>query len=129
MKKENFERVIELLNKSEIDIDFRYNLEGEDFETTDDIRDILEDAGAFDEEIIHYSVAMEFLTANDNSLRNSLQIAQDMGYKPEDLSSEILASLLASEINRELWGDISGKLDDLLKEIIEEEANEEEEEA
>ena len=45
-------------------------------------------------EIIYYSVAMEFLRDNDTSLRESLEIAEEFGYSPSKLSSEILATLL-----------------------------------
>lgn len=128
MKQENFDKVIDLLEKTGMDIDFRYHLKDEDFETADDIRDILEDANAFDTEIIYYARAMEFLTQNDTSLRRSLEIAGSMGYKPEDLNSEILASLLSSEIIREEFQDVSNKLDELLEAIREEEEDEEENE-
>lgn len=128
MKQENFDKVIDLLEKTGMDIDFRYHLKDEDFETADDIRDILEDANAFDTEIIYYARAMEFLTQNDTSLCRSLAIAGSMGYKPEDLNSEILASLLSSEITREEFQDVSNKLDELLEAIREEEEDEEENE-
>jgi len=128
MKTENKQRVIDHLSKTDLDFDFQYHLKDEDFDTASDIRDILDDANVFDEEIIYYGVAMEYLTKNDTSLKRSLEIAGNMGYKPENLSSEILASLLASEINRETWGEIESDLDALLDEIRDEEQGEETEE-
>lgn len=125
MKTENFEKVIELLEKSQCDIDFKYHLKDEEFTTADEIRDILDDARAFDQEIIYYSRAMEYLTENDTSLRRSLEIASDMGYKLKNLSSEILASLLSSEIERENFNKIFSELEDLMSEIEADELEEE----
>jgi intracellular sulfur oxidation DsrE/DsrF family protein len=122
MNTENKEKVINFLNQQKMDIDFRYHLQSEDFDSAEDVRQILEDANAFDVEIIYYSRAMEYLSENDNSLRESLAIAQDMGYEPKNLSSEILASLLASQNVREEFGNIESELQEMIEEIIEEEA-------
>jgi len=82
-----------------------------DYITTSDIEDYdnafdliqsrLEDARAFDIEIIYYHVAMDYLLEHDPSLTDSLDIAQEMGYTAENLNSEVLASLLASQKCRE----------------------------
>lgn len=128
MKTENQQKVIDFLKKSTLDIDFQYFLKDQDFESADDIREILDDNNAFDREIIYYASAIQFLSKHDDSLRASLQIAADMGYTPENLNSEILASLLSSEIAREEWGELESELQTLIDEILEEEGNEEEEE-
>jgi len=47
----------------------------------------------FEQEIIYYSQAMEYLAENDNSLRDSLQLAHDAGYELHSLNSETLATL------------------------------------
>lgn len=49
-------------------------------------------------EIIYYETAMEFLAENDASLINSLELASDMGYSIENLSSETLATLLLQDL-------------------------------
>lgn len=121
MNQANFDRVIKLLEKSGADIDFRYQLKDKDFETAEDIRDILEDAGEFNQEIIYYSNAIKYLQENDPSLRDSLEIAEEFGYEVKNLSSEILASLLASKLTREAFEEIFSDLEDLLNEISEEE--------
>lgn len=64
------------------------------------IREMLEDKNAFDTEIIFYSTAIAFLSENDPSLRESLELASDMGYETKDLSSEIFATLLATNMCR-----------------------------
>jgi hypothetical protein len=57
----------------------------------------LDDSGAFNIEIVYYSNAMEYLSENDNSLNESLNLAAELCYEVQNLNSEILASLLASQ--------------------------------
>jgi len=45
-------------------------------------------------EVIYYHVAMEFLSEHDPSMYQSMEIAQDLGYEPKDINSELLATLL-----------------------------------
>ena len=47
-----------------------------------------------EQEIIYYSIASDFLNEHDTSLKDSLEIAEDLGYSPKNLNSEILATLL-----------------------------------
>ena len=94
---ENFLGVLE--SKLNTSIDIRYNVEIDelDFETAyDEIRDQLQDKGIFNVDIIYYGSAMAYLTENDTSLKESLEIANEMGFELQNLSSETLASLLAS---------------------------------
>lgn len=48
-----------------------------------------------EEEIIYYNNAIEFLKEEDQSLRESLDIAQEYGYSVEEINSELLATLLS----------------------------------
>ena len=122
MNTEQKQRVIDFLTEQNFssDIDFTSFLSNEDFETVEDIRSILEDNNAFSVEIIYYSTAIEFLKLNDNSLRDSLEIASDLGYELKNLNSEILASLLASQMLRDEFSEIESELESLLEEINEE---------
>lgn len=52
-------------------------------------------------DIIYYSKAIEFLKEHDPSLRDSMEIAEEMGYETKDLNSELLASLLNYSQNME----------------------------
>ena len=47
----------------------------------------------YEQEIIYYSKAMNYLIENDPSLRESLSIANEYGSSLESLSSETLASV------------------------------------
>lgn len=71
----------------------------------------------FDEEIIYYSRALDYLRENDPSLRESLELAAGMGYSAGALNSELLASILASEKNRETWSNHRDKITELIEAI------------
>lgn len=54
-------------------------------------------------EIIYYHTAIEYLKENDPSLRESTELASDIGYDVKDINSELLATLLLQqELNEEL---------------------------
>ena len=72
----------------------------------------LEENGYFDIEIIYYDKAIEYLSKNDPSLIDSLEIANDFGYTIDNLNSETLASLLASEIERNRFYEFRSDIED-----------------
>jgi len=76
------------------------------------------------EQVIYYGSAMEFLSENDSSLKDSLEIAQDCGLSPKQLNSEILATLLkqsymTDELN-EYWPTVEEVYNDYMSEAEEE---------
>ena len=81
----------------------------EDFETGQELIDDMQEQ-INGEEIIYYSSAMEYLSRNDNSLKESLEIADEMGYEARSLSSEILASILEQ---RKLQDELCGLYDEI----------------
>lgn len=82
-------------------IDLLDYINGENVNSFDDIFQQVEEQGGFNVEIIYYYKAMEYLMENDTSLQNSMQLAADFGYTPENINSELLASLLASQYTME----------------------------
>jgi len=92
----------------------------------DSLQGLLEDNQAFDIEIIYYSNAIDYLQNNDPSLRESLSIANEMGYETKNLNSEILASLLASQNSREEFSELESQIDAFFEELNAEEEEEEE---
>ena len=117
-----------IYKETEIDADFITN---EDFSDFDELKDLLEDNNSFDVEIIYYSNAMEYLRNNDPSLKNSLELADELGYKPGNLNSETLASLLASNNARDSFNELESEISELIEQIqaIEEEEEEKEEDS
>ena len=104
------EKIQNFFNENELNyLNVNDYLSGNDFEYLDfsnafeELLDLLDEKNAFDCEIIYYSEAMKYLTLQDTSLTDSLEIANEFGYKLEDINSELLASLLASKITREAF--------------------------
>lgn len=95
------------------------------------IYDAIDNNNGFECEVIYYASAIQYLKENDNSLRESLEIAHEYGYTLDNLNSEILASLLKSRNTRETFSeeqtDIEQFFEDLQEEV-EAEGEEEEEE-
>ena len=58
-----------------------------------------------EDEIIYYSNAMKYLSENDGSLRDSIDIAVEMGDDLKNINSELLATILQqSNLEEELNG-------------------------
>lgn len=107
----NYEKIEKLLS----DIDIEVSLKDEAIETFDELREFLEeDQGSFNVEIIYYARAMEYLSENDPSLNESMALAQDMGYEPKDINSELLASILASQNVRNDFDELENEISELL---------------
>lgn len=96
------EKIREFLETIEVDnLDINYCVDAHKVNSFDDVLQSIEDNDGFYVEIIYYGAAMDYLKVHDPSLRESLEIAHDMGITADNLSSETLASLLASKECRE----------------------------
>lgn len=90
--------------------------------------DLLRDSNFFDIEVIYYRNAIDYLSENDASLLESLEIAEEYGYKCSSLNSEILASLLKSRNFEDEFYSNKSEIEQIFEEIQNEEEEEEEEE-
>lgn len=61
-------------------------------ETFDNYDDAVE--WCYEQEIIYYSTAMNYLFENDASLTQSTELAYEMGLEAKGINSELLATLL-----------------------------------
>jgi len=95
------EKIRDFLSNLDTEIDVLDYVDPEDVNSYDDVYNQLDEAGGFDVEIIYYGNAMDYLAEHDPSLIDSLEIADEYGYRPEDLNSEVLASILATRRTRE----------------------------
>jgi len=86
----------------------------------DSIYGQLDDNGALNIEIVYYSNAMQYLSENDNSLNESINIALDLGYELKNINSELLASLLASQNARNDFYQLETKIDTFFNSLEEE---------
>jgi hypothetical protein len=125
--KTKIENFLSELN-TEIDVLNLIDIDNIDYSNAyDSIYEMIDDCGGFDIEIIYSSNAMEYLSENDPSLCESLEIALESGYTLENLNSEILASLLSSQNARNDFYDLESEINDFFLGLEEEEENEEEE--
>ena len=86
---------------------------------TDSLCDYINESNLLDVDIIYYYKAMKYLMENDTSLSESMQLAQDLGYEPKNINSELLASLLATQNNREKFNTIQDELEELFDKLEE----------
>ena len=101
---------------SQVDIDFEY-LDWDEINSFDDLYEQLDNNDMLNEEIIYYGSAMDYLRQNDPSLKESLELAGQFGYTPENLNSEILASILATENLRDDVYKLRSEVDDFFDEL------------
>ena len=107
---------------TEIDILNLINLEDINFsDPYNSIYEMIDENDGFDQEVIYYASAMEYLMENDNSLRESLEIAHELGYTADKINSELLASLLKSQNERENFTELESEINDFFSGLEEEE--------
>ena len=107
---------------TEIDILNLINIEDINFsDAYNSIYDMISDNNGFDMEVIYYASAMEYLMENDKSLRESLEIAHELGYTADKINSELLASLLKSQNERENFAELESEINDFFSGLEEEE--------
>lgn len=103
----------EIENDTKIEILSNIELKDIDLENPfESIYEAIDENNGFDIEIIYYSNAMEYLTRNDTSLSESIEIAVDYGYELKNINSELLASLLASQNSREQFNQYENEIND-----------------
>ena len=102
--------ITDYVNIEDIDIDNAYN----------SILEKIDVNNGFDIEIIYYSNAIEYLSKNDPSLKESLEIASIYGFELNNLNSETLASLLASQNARENFYELESEIETFFEELKEE---------
>ena len=108
---DKLERLIELVKNNNLDIDINYIYdENKDFDQLNE--DVIQ--YIHESEIIYYSKAMAYLSDNDNSLYESLEIAKEYGYTIENLNSELLATLLYQQNFTNEWYNISEQVEEIL---------------
>ena len=78
--------LIEIENDTKIEILSNIELKDIDIENPfDSIYTAIDENNGFEIEIIYYSNAMEYLTRNDTSLMESIEIAVDYGYELKNI--------------------------------------------
>ena len=99
-----------LAEDNNFDIDLANLYYNED--TFNDFCDKVNDA-IMQEDIIYYYEAMKYLTREDSSLSQSLEIASEMGITTDNLNSELLATLLYQQNLTNQWYEISEQVEEI----------------
>ena len=99
-----------LAEDNQFDIDLANLYYNED--TFNDFCDKVNDA-IMQEDIIYYYEAMKYLTREDCSLSESLEIASEMGFTTENLNSELLATLLYQQNLTNQWYEINEQVEEI----------------
>lgn len=85
----------------------------------DKLLETIDENGIFNDiYIMYHTVALDFLRDNDPSLQYSLGLAHDLGYTPENLNSELLASLLAADIARDELSDKESAINEFVESLM-----------
>lgn len=117
-KAEQIEEYLKGLEKSSnLNVDLLCHVDCEEVENFDDIRNAIDDRNGFEQEVIYYSNAIEYLQENDASLNKSLAIAAEMGFTLENLNSEVLASLLKTQNEREKFEELESEVQMFLNNV------------
>ena len=98
----------------QLQFDIMDYLNNDDLENINNYEDLyyeLQDQTSFDINIIYYYKAMQYLIEHDTSLSDSLALADEFGFEPKNINSELLASLLASEYARDEFAKLEDKIE------------------
>lgn len=113
------QQIIDWLNQNcQADVDFNslFNSDDETVTSFDELRELVEDANLLDVEVIYHANAIQILSKEDPSLHESMELADNLGYSPKQLNSELLASLLMTERNKESFYEIENDFNAFLEE-------------
>ena len=111
----------ELNNRIELTDYFENLINFEDIDENTDFQDIynmVDEKGGFNVETIYYSEAIKYLSKNDPSLNESLEIAKEYGYTIDNLSSEILATIHFQNEIRCKFSELENEINEILTDFF-----------
>ena len=92
----------------------------EEFSSWEELSDYVEENNMCNEDVIYYASAINYLSNEDPSLTESLEIASEYGYTADALNSEVLATLLKSQRNRDAFYNMEDELTEYFDSLEEE---------
>jgi hypothetical protein len=132
LSQEQKDRVYKFLSELNTEIEVTYfvdvnDLEVEDFDINmfETIDNIIQDSNGFDQDVIYYASAMDYLRENDPSLCESIDIASQYGYDIKNLNSELLASLLKTQYVINDFNELKDEINEFFEELYNELEDEE----
>lgn len=112
---EKTQKFIELFNTFNLDIDLTsIDFDINEINNFNEFYELLVENNLLQVDIIYYSNAINYLQKNDNSLRQSLELAEELGYNLSSVNSELLASILASNNLQEELCNYSTEIDNFI---------------
>ena len=132
LTQENRDRVYKFLSELNTEVEVTYfvdvnDLEVEDFDIDmfESIYNTIQDSNGFEQDVIYYASAMDYLRENDPSLRESIDIASQYGYDIKNLNSELLASLLKTQYVINEFNELKDEINEFFEELYNELEDEE----
>jgi hypothetical protein len=132
LTQEHRDRVYKFLSELNTEIEVTYyvdvnDLEVEDFDIDmfETIDNIIQDSNGFEQDVVYYASAMDYLRENDPSLRESMDIASQYGYDIKNLNSELLASLLKTQYVINDFNELKDEINEFFEELYNELEDEE----
>jgi hypothetical protein len=87
-------------------------------DTYSELNNFLEFDSVFDINIIGSADAIAYLKENDPTLKRSLELADELGYKTDKIGSELLASLLATRKTVEAFCELHYQINEFFNNLI-----------
>ena len=101
-----------------------FDMDESDINSADDVFEYIEEK--IDEiEVIYYANAMKILMEHDPSLQESMEYADDYGYRCKDINSELLATILCQEWARQDLDNIRDDIEEVVDEWLESDEDDE----
>lgn len=69
-----------------------------------------------EQEVIYYRRAIDYLKQEDQSLAESIELANDMGYDLQSINSELLATLVLQQRLQEAYNELRDELEAIIDE-------------
>lgn len=98
--------------------DISFDMDEDEISSVDDVIEYIEDR-INEIEVIYYANAMKILMEYDPSLQESMEYADDYGYRCKDINSELLATILCQEWARQDLDDIRDDIEEVVDEWLE----------
>ena len=132
LTQEHRDRVYKFLSELNTEVEVTYyvdvnDLEVEDFDIDmfESIFNAIQDNNGFEQDVIYYASAMDYLRENDPSLRESMDIASQCDYDIKNLNSELLASLLKTQYAINDFNELKDEINEFFEELYNELEDEE----
>jgi hypothetical protein len=127
LTQEHRDRVYKFLSELNTEVEVTYfvdvnDLEVEDFDVDmfESICSAIQDNNGFEQDVIYYASAMDYLRENDPSLRESIDIASQCGYDIKNINSELLASLLKTQYVIDDFNELKDEINEFFEELYNE---------